>query len=186
MNMIDSSPYTIAFRIQAAAWFYESDRSAKAMRDVKAKLKATYDSEPPHGRIIAQWMEKLFATGSLFDKPRSGRPSNGEDVVRNVENSVAALPRLSTRKRAQELDLPRSTVQRILKEDLHMRPWKPCQVQFLTHEDHENRVQCCQAILRKYGNARRCESLFFLMSVHSMEMADKSTRCSGARKIRIS
>ena len=75
-DMNDISPYSIPFRVQASAWLYESDKSNKAMRAVKAKLRESYDCEPPDGRIITQWMEKLFGTGSVLDKPRSGRPTS--------------------------------------------------------------------------------------------------------------
>ena len=59
------------------------------------------------------------------------------------------------------MSIPRTNLQRPLKDDLHIRAWKPCQVQFLTEAGRENRVQCCRSILDKYENPQRRKNLFF-------------------------
>jgi hypothetical protein len=115
--MTDSSPYTIPYRVQATAWFYESDRSNKAMLEVKNKLRASYDEEPPRGEQIKTWMEKLFQTGSVTDNKRTGRPNDRGDYAEAVDQSVVDHPKLSLRRRSQDLNIPKSTLQRILKKD---------------------------------------------------------------------
>jgi hypothetical protein len=56
--------------------------------------------------------------------------------------------------------MSRTTLWRLLK-DQGYQSWKPVKVQFLSDEDHENRVNCCQHILQKYENSRRSDNLFF-------------------------
>jgi hypothetical protein len=73
-------------------------------------------------------MEKLFETGSLLDKPRSCHPTERVDFVDDVDKSIEDNFLSSTRKRSAEMDIPRTTLRRILKDDLELRPWKPCQV----------------------------------------------------------
>ena len=156
--MSDISSYSIPFRVQADAWLYESDRSNSAMRTVKTKLRERYDCEPPEGKIITRWMEKLFDTGSVLDKPQSGRPNERGDHVHDVKQSVNDAPQMSTRRSSEEIGILRTSLQRVLKDDLLMRAWKPCQVQFLTEDDRETRIECCRSILQNYENHQKQEN----------------------------
>lgn len=158
---VDTSPYTIAYRIQAAAWLYETDRSNKAMREVKDKLRANYDVEPPRGVQILAWMEKLFRTGSIFDLNRTGRPNKRGDVADDVNLSLEQDPKLSTRRRSEEMGIPRSTLMKVMKKDLGYKPFKSVKVQYLSNEDHISRVELCQQILNRYDNPRRKQQLLF-------------------------
>lgn len=56
--------------------------------------------------------------------------------------------------------MSRATLWRSLR-DLGYRSWKPVKVQFLSDADYETRVTYCQAILKKYDNARRRDNIFF-------------------------
>ena len=55
------------------------------MKLVRDKLRVRYDIEPPKQRTIKAWSNKLLETGSLFDKPRSGRTEN---AINDVEKGV--------------------------------------------------------------------------------------------------
>ena len=158
---VDTSPYTIPYRIQAAAWLYESDRSNAAMRDVKNKLRTNYDAEPPRGVQIIAWMNKLFNTGSILDNKRTGRPCERGDIAKEVEVSLQEDPKLSTRRRSDELGIPRSTLMNVMKKDLGFKAFKSVKVQFLSHEDRISRVELCRQILDRYENPRRRNRLLF-------------------------
>jgi hypothetical protein len=160
--MADSSPYTIAFRVQAAAWLYESDRSNRAMREVKNKLRDAYNEDPPRGEQILKWMDKLFETGTICDSRRTGRPNERGDYAENVDTSVQDNPMLSSRRRSEELNIPRTTLRRILKKDLNYRPFKSVKVQYLSNDDYDLRVRYCRDILNEYPEGRRRNLLFFL------------------------
>ena len=73
--MIDTSDYTVEYRVRAASFFIASDQTRHAVKLVRDKLRVQFDIEPPEHRIIKAWSNKLLETGSLFDKPRSGRPT---------------------------------------------------------------------------------------------------------------
>ena len=73
--MIDSSDYTVAYRVYAASVFIASEQTRHAMKLVRDRLRVQYDIEPPEHRIIKAWSIKLLKSGSLFDRPRSGRPT---------------------------------------------------------------------------------------------------------------
>lgn len=159
--MPDSSPYTIEYRILAAVWYHESDQSIAAVKSIKHKLRERFDDEPPHSRVIQTWAEKLFTNGTVLDKSRSGRPNERGDSEDGVDTHVRNNPTTGTRRRSDELDIPRTTMMRIMKEDLKYKSFKPVKVQYLSPDDQISRVHCCQQILEKYDNVRRRQDLFF-------------------------
>ena len=73
--MIDSSDYTIEYRVHAATFFIANKQTRHAIKLVRDRLRVQYDIEPPEHRIIKAWNNKLLETGSLFDRPKSGRPT---------------------------------------------------------------------------------------------------------------
>ena len=77
------------------------------------------------------------------------------------KNDSLKTQRLRTRRRSEELDLSRTMIQRILKKDLQLKPWKPVSEQFLSEEDLSNRILCCSWILAKYRNSDTNSKLFF-------------------------
>ena len=73
--MIDSSDYTVEYRVHAASFFIASEQTRHAMKLVRDRLRVQYDIEPPEHRIIKAWSTKLLETGSLLDRPRNRRPT---------------------------------------------------------------------------------------------------------------
>ena len=146
MPTSDQSPYTIEFRIMAAAKWHDSEQDMAAMRKVRKYLADTFQNqqEPPDGRIIKQWHEKLFTTGSILDVSRSGRRSM-ENNNALIDYSVQNDPNMSVRRRSIELDISKSNVHHCLKKQSY-KPYKPTFVQFLTNNDKQIRVDCCREL----------------------------------------
>lgn len=107
----------------------------------------------PHATLDAKTIRnchtKLMTTGSVVDKPRSGRPS----VARSPENVAAVRdmftrsPGKSTRQAARESGISRHTVRVVLKKDLIWKPWKPYCVQELSLEDCDRRMEYGEIML---------------------------------------
>lgn len=157
----DISNYTIEYRILAAVWWYDSEQTRTEMMSIKKKLADRFDVDPPDGRVIKAWSEKLFESGTILDRTRSGRPNERGDYVEEINIAITETPITSTRRLSDELNIPRTTVQRVLKKDLQLKPFKPTKVQYLKPEDLANRANCCQQILQKYDNARLRNKLMF-------------------------
>lgn len=94
-----------------------------------------------------------FASGqrqSFDDMPRSGRPCSSAtpDRAEEISEIVEANPHASVREIEDLTGIPRSTVHRILTEDLAMKPvcskWIP---HFLSTAQKEERVACAHEIL---------------------------------------
>ena len=75
IKMIDSSDYTVDYRVYATSFFIASEQTRHAMKLVRDRLRVQFDIEPPEHRITKAWSTKLLETGSLFDRPRGGRPT---------------------------------------------------------------------------------------------------------------
>lgn len=103
----------------------------------------------PSKTAITKLIEKFERTGSVTDvktalRPRSGRSAEN---IAAVEENVADDARTSIRRRAQQLDLSRSTVQRILTKDLHLHAYKIQLTQTLKPADHGQRREFCNWVL---------------------------------------
>lgn len=157
----DISDYTIEYRLLAAVWYYDSEQDRSAMINVRKKLRDRFGIDPPEHRVIKNWSSKLFETGSIMDKERSGRPNERGDHINEVREAITDNPRTSSGRLSDELHIPNTTVRRILKLDLKLKPFKPTNVQFLSPQDMENRVECCNRILQKYDNDRLRNKLMF-------------------------
>lgn len=146
--MADESPYTIDFRIVAASSWHDSDRSLSAMRQIRKSLAKRFhlDGSVPDGRVIKQWHEKLFSTGSILDLPRTGRPNETKEHAERIEASLAANPNTSIRRRAVELHLDKSSLLRYCHQEGY-RAWKPTFCQFLSEDDKALRVQACEELV---------------------------------------
>jgi hypothetical protein len=88
---------------------------------MKNKLREKFTGEPPHTRVIAKWEEKLFNTGVILDKSRSGRPNVRVDHHASIVKSIAGNPNLSVRMRARDLYIPTIPLYCSMKEDLGYR-----------------------------------------------------------------
>lgn len=158
---IDTSPYNYEYRILAACWWHESTQTKTDMQQIRERLRERFDAEPPRGERIRGWETKLFENGTVRDEQRSGRPSSRHEHVDIVRQSVEGSPKTSTRRRSAQLGVPRTTLRKILKSDLQMKPYRPHFVQYLSDADYDLRVQNCQSILLKYGTWAMQKKLFF-------------------------
>ena len=77
VKMVDTSDYTIEYKVHAASFYIASDQTRHAMKLVRDRLRAKY-IDPTEHHVIKAWSNKLLETGSLFDRPRSGRPTERE------------------------------------------------------------------------------------------------------------
>ena len=92
----DQSPYTYEFRIIAATKWHESSQDKGAMKQIRQYLAKRFDidGEIPVGRVIKQWHNKLFTTGTLHDEDRSGRQKQ-ENNSALIKTSVLESPTMS-------------------------------------------------------------------------------------------
>ena len=74
-------------------------------------------------------MRKFEDTGYTYDKLRSGRPTVSEDVVMEVYHTVTAGHRETARGIVRVLDIPNTTIRKLLRSVLYMFPYRFQRVQ---------------------------------------------------------
>lgn len=105
----------------------------------------------PNESTVRRLVTKFEASGSVENRKSPGRPRSGrsEANVALVRDSVNLSPQKSHRRRAQEMNMTASSMQRILTKDLHLHAYKVQLIQELKPTDHGKRRQFCEWILAR-------------------------------------
>lgn len=131
---------------------YVETMSGASAADIHLKLQNVFPNDFPSYSTVRLWCRD-FKNGTrtnASDNPRSGRPrsSRTSENIEAVRQLIETNPRNSTRSLSSVLDMNKSTVLTILKEDLHMRKlcsiFVPC---LLTNKQKQQRVKSAQEIL---------------------------------------
>ncbi|UYV74069.1 hypothetical protein LAZ67_11002027 [Cordylochernes scorpioides] len=106
------------------------------------------ESSAPSKSTIPRIIKKIETTGSVADLPRSGRPhfATCETNINIVRASLEASPQNSTRRLSQELKIPRTSIQRMLK-DLGYKPHIPKLINVLHEDDWDKMMEFCEKML---------------------------------------
>jgi hypothetical protein len=89
---------------------------------------------------IHRIVDRFVTTGSVENGKSSGRPKVIEDVVENIRDHLEEHPRTSLTRLSLQTGVPRSTCHKIVKENLHLHPYKVITVQELLPNDPESRI----------------------------------------------
>ena len=97
----------------------------------------------------------------MKDRERSGRPSViTEETVEKVHDACEAGRRQSVRTVAAACAIPKTTVHRIMREHLLLKPYKQHFVQ-QSYEGFPDRVDMCETLKPMLLNDHNEESFFF-------------------------
>ena len=135
---------TLSERVGAVKFFYQTNNQTEAVRRLKKDFGIA-----TRRQTVADIVSKFESTGCVIDIQRSGRPrtSRNDDNQELLINRVSENPRTSTRRLSLELQLSRSSVQRLLR-DSGLKPYRPHLVQGLSEDDFDRRVECCEELLQ--------------------------------------
>lgn len=124
--------------------FQRGERQA----DIFWRLKRDGISRQLISSTIKRWRE----TGSIADRPRTGRPRTARTPTRikAVGARIRRNPRRSQRKVASQMKESRSSIQRILKQDLGLTPFKRRKVHGLTMQQRKTRLERSKTLLQRY------------------------------------
>ena len=107
---------------------------------VQRRYRMQYGKDPPTHQSILHWCWQFQATGSVLHCKRAGRPSVSDIDVTRVNAAFLRSPLMSIRRASLELQIPRSTVQKVLHTRLKMFPYKLQIVQALLPQDKPKRM----------------------------------------------
>ena len=96
----------------------------------------------PSDFMIRRLIQRFQQYGSVSDLPRSGRPRlvRSQMNLERVRDSVQQEPGTSIRRRSHQLGMSRTSLHRILSDNLHLFPYKMHLVQNLRPTDHQQRL----------------------------------------------
>ena len=120
---------------------------------MKIAFEAAYRNRKAPSRNAVKNIAKNFDDhGSVFDAPRSGRPksSRSAENIELVQRTYEDEPTGSLRRVSSQLEIPYTSLQRILKVDLHYRPWPTTAVQALHDGDAQRRREFSEWFLAQH------------------------------------
>jgi len=128
----------------------------KGGNEIRDMLVQVYRDKAMKKTAVYRWV-KRFAEGreSVTDEERSGRPatSRTEENIANIRQIVRDNRLLTVRSIAEQGNVDRETVRKILTDDLDMR--KGCAKMVpkeITEEQKQRRVTICQDLLERQDN----------------------------------
>lgn len=141
--------YTKDQRVLIVKTFYKCGESC--IRTTRSLQRIWGRRKVPNETTIRKLIKKFERSGSVMDmkspiRPRSVRSLDKLDTIRR---SVASNPRTAVRRRCQELEMSKSTLQTALKKDLHLHPFKLQVTQKLEIRDYSTREHFANQVLQQ-------------------------------------
>ena len=136
----------MATRQQKAFCVHEFAKT-NAIITVQRAFRAEFGIDPPRRASIRRWVRLFKESGCLCKGKSPGRPRVSEEHVERIHDAFQRSPRKSTREASRELAIPQTTVWRVLKSRLHMKPYKLSLVQALNNDDKKMRRAFCESML---------------------------------------
>ena len=123
-------------------------KGGKYTKEVQELFQEKFGAERlPHRNCVSALLQKFKETGSVQDKPKTGRPKVVTDtVLQNVTNKLQRSPRKSLRRLSQVSRISLSSTHREVHQ-LKFFPYIVHVVHELKPQDSEKRVLFCRWLL---------------------------------------
>lgn len=145
--------------------YYETNSYVTVRRRFRVRYGLHDIQQAPSANLIKHWVQKFERSGSTVNSKPVGRRRTVRTPVNidRVHASVRQHPRRSIRKRAAAMNLHRSSVQRILQNDLRFHAYKIQIVQALKATDYPLRLAFAREMLLQFENF---DDMFFSDEAH--------------------
>lgn len=139
--------FTINERVFMIKHYY----SENSFRHVSDKWHENFETPCPGKSTVYDLVSKFETTGTVNDGKRSGRPKTATHAENTdlVATCFVNSPKKSIRRASLELDISRSSLQRIL-HAAGLKPYRPHLMQALNEDDPDRRSQFCETFLAFY------------------------------------
>ena len=147
IELYESNPHkmtTAQEKAQCVSWLIEIKSDVQTQRNYRSK----YGRDPPSRPSIRLWYKKFMETGTVFDA-RSGRPRTSEENIERVWQAFQRSPMKFIRTAARQLDLPRTTVHKVLQKNLRLFANKVQMSQALQPNDMPRRKEFAVNMLQR-------------------------------------
>ena len=127
---------------------------------VRQDFERKFHKPAPTRANIRMLVNKFKRTGSVVDEKRSGRPQTSANDVELIQQAIKRSPGASTRRLSNELDIPRTTVWRVLRFTLKKRAYHLQVLHHLEQEDYAARQAMCHDLLQADADEEPINNLF--------------------------
>ena len=113
-------------------------------------------------RTVKRWCKMIRETGSieLSTSPGRSRTIRTKESIKKVKHRLNRKKKVTSRKLAVELNISRTSVRRILKNDLLLRPYKKIVEPLLTDEHKEKRKKFSNWVRTRFRKEDTMKILF--------------------------
>ena len=122
-------------KAECVSRFIETKSDVQTQRRYRTKN----GKDPPSRSSIRRWHKNFMETGSVMDAVRSVRPRTSAESIERVRQAFSRSPIKSIRTAARELELPPTTVHKVLHERLRLYAYKVQMLQRLPPNDKPKR-----------------------------------------------
>ena len=122
-------------RAKCVVWYAET----KSPIAVQRNFRRDFQRDPPDVQTIKAWYDKFLATGSVNRQPGSGRKRTSDERVETIRDAFERSPSKSIRRASRQLNIPRSTVHKVLHKRLRLHAYKVQILQALQPNDFKLR-----------------------------------------------
>ena len=111
---------------------------------------------------VYRTVKRLRETGSIEDRKRSGRPRSVRttQLISKVRSRYWRKSQQSVNKMAHQLKISRSSLNRVVKEELGLRPYKKRKIHGLTRLQEKKRLERSKVLLERYADEKLDEIIF--------------------------
>ena len=140
-----ASQFNDKIRAQCVLWMQDTGSPTIVRR--KFHKKYGKNSTPPSRRVILIWYKNFKETGHMQSDAKRGRKPVCDSTVNAVNELFSNNPNTSVRQAAQSVPVRKSSVHRIVKNNLKLYPYKIQIVQAIKPGDYEKREQFARTLL---------------------------------------
>ena len=133
-------------KAQCVLWMAELGSAVKARRRFYNE-NGRY--KQPSLNSIKQWHKKFIDSGSMKSPTKRGRKPVGPADVDEISELFSTNPKISIRSAARNLNLAKSVVQRVVRKQLKLYPYKIQRLHALKEEDYGRREEFAEIMLHR-------------------------------------
>ena len=129
-------------KAQSVSWFIETKSDNQPQQNFRRK----YGRKPPARPTSQAWHKKFMETGSVLQRKGAGQPQISQEIE-SMRVAYTRSPRKSICGDFTQLQIPRSTIHKVLHRNLRLYAYKVQLLQALRPEDMPRRKEFAVTML---------------------------------------
>ena len=148
--MADISSFTVEGKLVAMVQYHERKNTNKTAKQSKKTLRNVWASTVKIKSSSLEKKKRHFRV-EVFLIPSAVDGQNSWSGTANIHAIIFRFPKSNCKKHSAELGVSYALLHHAVKEDLHIKPYKPTVICELSNVDHENRLTACERLLQHFN-----------------------------------